>query len=63
MSTPIETNHKLSFKDGEQLNELVGKLIYLTLIRPDIIYAINIVSQFMHAPTDIHMRTTEILLP
>lgn len=41
---------------------LVRKLIYLTLARPDITYSANVVSQFIHAPTVVHMRATEWIL-
>ena len=34
----------------------VGKLIYLSHTRPDIAYAVSVVSQFMHAPTEEHME-------
>ncbi|KAL4029945.1 hypothetical protein IC575_008173 [Cucumis melo] len=34
--------------------QLVGSLIYLTVTRPDIAYAVHIVSQFMAAPRTIH---------
>lgn len=67
---PMELNHKLSIKDESILDEkkksvyqlLVGKLIYLILIRLDITYAVNIISQFIHALTDIHMQTIEHIL-
>ena len=59
--TPIEMNHRL----GEYLDQiptdkgryqrLVGRLIYLAHTRPDIAYAVSVVSQFMHAPSDEHM--------
>lgn len=35
---------------------MVGALQYLTMTRPDIAYAVNIVSQFMHAPRTTHMH-------
>ncbi|CAN6461482.1 unnamed protein product [Victoria cruziana] len=69
-SMPVEHNHKLSIKDGNTLSEkekgvyqrLVGKLIYLTLTKPNIIYTINLISQFMHAPTDINLQAAERIL-
>ncbi|XP_068306609.1 uncharacterized mitochondrial protein AtMg00810-like [Pyrus communis] len=41
--------------------KLVGKLIYLTITRPDISYAVSIASQFMHAPTIAHLHVKRIL--
>jgi len=35
---------------------LAGKLIYLSLSRPDIAYVVSVVSQFMHAPTSKHLN-------
>ncbi|KAL5540377.1 hypothetical protein UlMin_045222 [Ulmus minor] len=49
-STPIDPNHKLgeaeedSAVNGENYQRLVGKLIYLSHTRPDIAYAIGVVS-------------------
>jgi len=35
----------------------MGKLIYLSHTRPDILYAVSVVSQFMHCPSKNHMDT------
>ncbi|BFG36682.1 hypothetical protein CerSpe_229560 [Prunus speciosa] len=57
IDTPSEQNHKLGIypdqvpTDKERYQRLVGKLIYLAHTRPDIAYAVNIVSQFMHSPS------------
>ena len=51
--TPMEQQLKLSMGDGELLKELgqfrrlIGKLMYLTLSRPDITYSIHRLSQFL----------------
>ncbi|XP_035546832.1 uncharacterized mitochondrial protein AtMg00810-like [Juglans regia] len=58
---PMEQHLKLNNKDGDLLPDpglyrrLVGRLIYLTITRPDIVYAVNTLSQFMHAPRVPHM--------
>ena len=41
--------------DKERYQRLVGKLIYLSHTRPDIAYAVGVVSQFMHQPQEDHM--------
>jgi len=41
---------------------LVWKLIYLSHTRPDITYAVNVVSQFMHDPRKPHMDDVERIL-
>ncbi|XP_057505574.1 uncharacterized mitochondrial protein AtMg00810-like [Actinidia eriantha] len=60
-STPIVPNLKISAESGELLpdsyiyQQLVGRLIYLTNTRPDLTYAVSVVSQFMHSPRTSHL--------
>lgn len=59
--TPIDLNHHFAFDVGSRLIDLgryqclVGYLIYLTLTRSDITYAMSVVNQFMLAPTTVHL--------
>ena len=55
VSTPIEPNQRITKEGGspidrEQYQRLVGRLIYLSHTRPDIAFAVSLVSQFMHEP-------------
>jgi hypothetical protein len=60
ISTPIDTQKKLSsqqgcqFPDATLYRSLAGALQYLTLTRPDISYAVQQVCLFMHDPWDAH---------
>ncbi|XP_049396471.1 uncharacterized mitochondrial protein AtMg00810-like [Solanum stenotomum] len=42
--------------DPSEYQQLVGRLLYLTIIRPDISFAVQHLSQFMHAPKASHMK-------
>jgi hypothetical protein len=59
--TPMEQNLKLSQSDGDALSDpsqyrrLVGRLLYLTVTRPDINYSVQKLSQFMAKPTTTHL--------
>ncbi|XP_052728811.1 secreted RxLR effector protein 161-like [Vigna angularis] len=56
VDSPMDPNQKLRteegelFSDPERYRRLVGKLIYLTITRPDLSFAVGVVSQFMQAP-------------
>ncbi|XP_019095636.1 PREDICTED: uncharacterized protein LOC109130504 [Camelina sativa] len=41
-------------EDATSYRELVGRLLYLTITRPDITFAVNNLSQFLSCPTDVH---------
>ncbi|CAM8936274.1 unnamed protein product [Rhodiola kirilowii] len=66
--TPLELKHKLGqstepvLSDPLPYRRLVGKLIYLTITRPDLAYPVNILSQFMQSPSEEHMRAVHRLL-
>ena len=58
--TQIIQNHGLQLIKGAistdrgRYQRLVGKLIYLSHTRPDIAYAVGVLSQFMHGPQEEH---------
>jgi hypothetical protein len=60
-SFPMEKNLSISEQDGELLADppfylrLVGKLIYLTITRPDLAYVVHVLSQFMDKPRQSHL--------
>ena len=59
-AVPIELNHRLAsisspiYEHPEKYRRLVGRFIYLSLIRPDLSYAVHILSQFMKTPLLAH---------
>jgi hypothetical protein len=67
-SFPMESNLKLSRDDGDLLpyptsyRRLIGWLIYLTLTWPNISFAVQVLSQFMHSPRQPHMAAASCLL-
>ncbi|XP_072052054.1 uncharacterized mitochondrial protein AtMg00810-like [Arachis hypogaea] len=62
IDTLMQVNHKLKIVEGatladkERYQRLAEKLIYLSHTRPDIAYAVGIVSQFMLKSREDHME-------
>ncbi|KAG8489617.1 hypothetical protein CXB51_017591 [Gossypium anomalum] len=68
VNTPMISSSILSKSDGDFLSDptdyrsLAGALQYVVLTQPDIVYAINQVCQFMHAPTTEHLTALKRIL-
>ena len=66
--SPMEQQLKLSkgdkelVKDAEQYRRLIRKLMYLTLSRPNITYAVHRLSHFLSQPRVPHMRAATRIL-
>jgi len=50
LNVKLLPNKRKPLSDSEKYRRLVGKLNYLTINRPDISFAINVMSQFINSP-------------
>ena len=68
VSTPFSTSQSLQLQDGttptdcSQFRSIIGSLQYLSFTCPNICYAVNKLSQFMHKPSQNHWTATKHLL-
>lgn len=67
VSTPISNGVKLgkdenSEKVDNSMSSLIGCLLYLTASRPDILFAVSLLSRFMHSPRDTHFAAAKRVL-
>ncbi|GJY95415.1 retrovirus-related pol polyprotein from transposon TNT 1-94 [Tanacetum coccineum] len=68
VSTPIEHKAKPSKHDGGKtvdstlFKSLVGSLCYLTCTRPDILFAVGLISRFIEEPTTKHLKIAKRIL-
>ncbi|XP_052479531.1 uncharacterized mitochondrial protein AtMg00810-like [Gossypium raimondii] len=66
--TPLASKSKLTSDSGALLHDvtsyrqLVGRLIYLTLARPDLAFVVQQLSQFMDKPIDQHLQAAHRIL-
>ncbi|XP_058211421.1 uncharacterized mitochondrial protein AtMg00810-like [Rhododendron vialii] len=68
VATPLIVNEKLSKEDGSKkvdeslYRSLVESLLYLTITRPDIMYATSMLSRFMHNASQTHFGVAKRVL-
>jgi hypothetical protein len=68
ISIPLEQNVKLSADEGDLVEDttmyrhIVGSLIYMTITRPDLSYAVGVVSQVMQTPRKPHLDAVKRIL-
>lgn len=68
ISVPMEPNAKLCAHEGRTLEDatmyrqLVGSLIYLTLTRPEISFAVGVMSRYMQDPKKTHLDQVRRIL-
>jgi len=68
ISIPLEQNVKLSADEGDLVEDtimyrhIVGSLIYMTITRLDLNYAVGVVNQFMQTPGKSHLDVVRCIL-
>ncbi|MCO5594375.1 hypothetical protein L7F22_048405 [Adiantum nelumboides] len=68
ISTPLDQNLKLRIDEEEVLDDatmyrrIVGSFIYMKSSRPDLSYAVGLVSQFMQLPRKPHLDAVRRIL-
>lgn len=61
-STKLSRDEEESLKDPFEYGRLIGRLLYLTITRPDLSYLVNYLSQFMVKPQDLHLKALNRVL-
>ncbi|XP_019101850.1 PREDICTED: uncharacterized protein LOC109133303 [Camelina sativa] len=68
VATPMASSPNLTIDSGTPLADateyrtVIGSLQYLSFTRPDIVFVVNRLSQFMHKPTDKHWQVAKHVL-
>lgn len=67
-NSPMEHNLSLSKEEGDCIKDpsfyrrLVGQLIYLTITRPNLVYSVHVLSQFMDKSWVPHLKVAQQVL-
>ena len=65
MDTPMDTNLKLLLDESSELvdvtqyRQIIGLLMYLTITKPDICFAVNTLSQYLVQPRRVHLTAAK----
>ncbi|GKV35120.1 hypothetical protein SLEP1_g43434 [Rubroshorea leprosula] len=68
VNTPMVPYEKLRSDDGAAkidvgvYRSLIGRLLYLSATRPDIMHSVSLLSRFMHSPSEIHFKAAKRIL-
>ncbi|KAL0308115.1 UNVERIFIED_CONTAM: Retrovirus-related Pol polyprotein from transposon RE1 [Sesamum angustifolium] len=68
VTTPLVIGEKYQKEDGSQkvdgsiYKSLIGRLLYLTAARPDIMFATSLLSRFMQSPSQVHYAAAKRIL-
>ena len=66
--TPMSTKPTLQLNNGhpladqKQYRNVIGALQYLAITRPDIVFVVNKLAQFMHQPSQLHWTSAKRVL-
>ena len=68
ITTPLKANEKLCKHDGQEetyqriYRSMIDSLLYLTVTRPDLMFAASYLSRFMQSPSQLQLGATKRLL-
>lgn len=58
----LSIEDRIPLENSTPYRELIGRLLYLTITRPDVTYAVNRLSQFVSKPKDLHLQAAHKVL-
>ena len=62
IGTKLDKEDQSSNTDPTLFKKLVGSLMYLIATRPDIMFAVSLISKFMETPKEVHWQVGKIIL-
>ncbi|XP_052203974.1 secreted RxLR effector protein 161-like [Diospyros lotus] len=58
----LNKDHEVEKVDNTFYKQIVGRLMYLIATRPDIMYAVGLISRYMENPTEMHLLVAKRIL-